>query len=182
MKTRRGFKGSWQFLTAAALLTAAVSAAALRPYAAEGQAKGAQQNAGAASASTDGRQERKPQEVAAKQLKIDLGKSVKVKLPEPEDELKPATFRTPDGKKGWVVRIPGGLPLATPAYCERTPVRRRRLRLERVLRLRRAHGRLVLEDEDGRRRADRRGRRGRPRRLQHGELHARRRQTRRPAR
>src|SRR5215207_1949426 len=117
MKTRRSFKGGWQFLTAAALLTAAVSAAALRPYAAAGQARGTRQNAGAAGASTDGRQERKPQEVAAKQLKIDLGKSVKVTLPEPKQELKPAVFRTTDGKTGWVVRLPGGLPLATPAYA-----------------------------------------------------------------
>jgi Ca-activated chloride channel homolog len=117
MKTRRNFTRGWQFLTAAALLVAAVSATALRPYAA-GQTTGTRQNAGAAVAPAAGRPGQRPEEVAAKQLKIDLGKSVKVTLPEPKQELRPAAFRTTDGKTGWVVRIPGGLPLATPAYAD----------------------------------------------------------------
>ena len=31
---------------------------------------------------------------------------------------KPETFRTPDGKLGWKLHVPGGRPLATPAYAE----------------------------------------------------------------
>jgi Ca-activated chloride channel family protein len=108
MKRRRSFERGWQFLTAAAVLTAAVSATALRPYtAAAGQAQGA-----AASAP------KQSQEAAdaGKQLKIDLGKSVKVALPANKPALAPVSFRTSDGKTGWVVRIPGNRPLATPAY------------------------------------------------------------------
>ena len=32
------------------------------------------------------------------------------------NNIKPKTFTTDDGKKGWYVKIPEGLPLATPAY------------------------------------------------------------------
>lgn len=115
MKTRRGFTRGWQILAAAVLVCAAVSAAALGPYAASGQTGG--QTGGATAPSVPPGQ---PQEVAevSKQLKIDLGKSVKVALPAGGPELTPAQFRTPDGKEGWVVRIPGGRPLATPAYSK----------------------------------------------------------------
>lgn len=54
---------------------------------------------------------------AGRELKIDLNKSVKVELPEFEEELKPVAFRTKDGKSGWAVKIPGELPIATPAYA-----------------------------------------------------------------
>jgi outer membrane protein assembly factor BamB len=115
MKTRGSFTRGWQFVTAAALLGAAVSSAALRPFAASGQTGG--QTGAAAARPVPPKQ---PQEVAdaSKQLKIDLGKSVKVTLPADKPELAPAQFRTPDGKEGWVVRIPGGRPLATPAYSK----------------------------------------------------------------
>ncbi|MFL6257095.1 MAG: PQQ-binding-like beta-propeller repeat protein [Pyrinomonadaceae bacterium] len=112
MKTRRSFKGSWQFFTAAALVGAALSLTAPRPYAAA-----AGQTGGAAGAAAPPKQPPQGVASAAKQLKIDLGKSIKVSLPAETRELKPANFRTPDGKTGWVVRIPGGLPLATPAYA-----------------------------------------------------------------
>ena len=107
MKMRRSFTRSWQLLTAAALLGAAVSATALRPYAAAGQTQGAAAKA-----------PKQPQEAAeaAKLSKIDLGKSVKVSLPGRQPALTPVSFRTADGKSGWVVRIPGNRPLATPAY------------------------------------------------------------------
>ncbi|HEX6185036.1 MAG TPA: PQQ-binding-like beta-propeller repeat protein [Pyrinomonadaceae bacterium] len=108
MKTRRSFTRGWQFLTAAALLTAAVSAAALRPYAAAWQA-----NAGAAAVEPKQTPEAAD---AGKQLKIDLGKAVKVSLPANKPALAPVQFKTADGKEGWVVSIPGNRPLATPAY------------------------------------------------------------------
>lgn len=53
---------------------------------------------------------------------IDLDNALAVALPTPSPTLTPAAFRTPDGKCGWVVRLPGvsgfagGLPLPTPAY------------------------------------------------------------------
>ena len=55
---------------------------------------------------------------AGKELKIDLNKSVEVKLPEFKGELKPVAFRTKDGREGWAVKIPGGRPIATPAYAD----------------------------------------------------------------
>jgi Ca-activated chloride channel family protein len=111
MKTRRSFKGGWQFFTAAALVGAALSASALRPHAAAGRAQ-----------SSDGSQAavapKQPQKVleAPKPVSIDLSKAVKVALPKPGGDLQPADFKTADGREGWVVRIPGGRPLATPAY------------------------------------------------------------------
>ncbi|MET0625198.1 MAG: PQQ-binding-like beta-propeller repeat protein [Pyrinomonadaceae bacterium] len=115
MKTRRSFTRGWQILTAAVLLGSAVSATALRPYAAVGHT--GEQTGAAAARPVPPKQ---PREVAdvSKQLRIDLGKSVKVTLPADKPELAPAQFRTPDGKEGWVVRIPGGRPLATPAYSK----------------------------------------------------------------
>lgn len=50
---------------------------------------------------------------------IDLGKAIPVKLPQPKIMLQPAAFRTSDGKTGWVLRIPGDRPIATPAYADR---------------------------------------------------------------
>jgi Ca-activated chloride channel family protein len=106
MKAQRSFTRGWQFFTAAALLAAAVSAAALRPHAAAGQSQGG------------GVPPKESQQVAdaSKLLKIDLGKAVKVSLPARSRALVPAAFKTADGREGWVVRIPGGRPLATPAY------------------------------------------------------------------
>jgi Ca-activated chloride channel family protein len=114
MKTRRSFKRGWQFFTAAALVGAAVSASALRPYAETGQtqsANGAQTSAAAVPA-------KEPQKAAdaPKPVRIDLSRAVKVTLPTPAGDLRPAAFRTADGREGWVVRIPGNRPLATPAY------------------------------------------------------------------
>ncbi len=51
-----------------------------------------------------------------KTSKINLSKAVDVKLPAHLPELKPVALRTADGKTGWVVKIPGDRPLATPAY------------------------------------------------------------------
>jgi len=51
----------------------------------------------------------------AKNLKINLDQAIKVRLPAITHDLKPADFRTTDGKDGWVIRIPGAHPIATPA-------------------------------------------------------------------
>jgi Ca-activated chloride channel family protein len=111
MKTRKGFTRGWQFFTAAALAGACLSASALRPYAAGGQNGAATQTAAAP---------KEPRKVAGepKLSRIDLSKAVKVSLPKPANDLHPAAFRTADGREGWVVRIPGGRPLATPAYSK----------------------------------------------------------------
>jgi len=55
---------------------------------------------------------------ATKNLKINLDKAVGVQLPALTRALKPADFRTSDGKDGWVIRIPGAHPIATPAYAD----------------------------------------------------------------
>lgn len=49
--------------------------------------------------------------------KIDLSTAMNVNLPEAQD-LKTASFTTPDGKTGWVLRLPGRRPIATPAYAD----------------------------------------------------------------
>src|ERR1044072_8172832 len=114
MKTRRSFKGSGHFFAAAALVGAALSASALKPYAAAGQT----QASGGAQAGATASPQREPKQSAEtpKPVNIDLGKAVKVSLPKPGQDLQPASFKTTDGREGWVVRIPGGRPLATPAY------------------------------------------------------------------
>jgi Ca-activated chloride channel homolog len=57
-----------------------------------------------------------PAKVAAPQ--IDLRKAVALALPEPKGTLQAAAFQTSDGKSGWVLRIPGARPIATPAYAD----------------------------------------------------------------
>ena len=52
------------------------------------------------------------------QVKIDLDKSVAVELANVKEELTPVDFHTSDGRGGWAIRIPGGRPLATPAYAD----------------------------------------------------------------
>jgi Ca-activated chloride channel homolog len=51
-------------------------------------------------------------------LHIDLREALALTLPEPKGELQAAPFQTPDGKSGWVLRIPGARPIATPAYAD----------------------------------------------------------------
>src|SRR5258708_39582257 len=50
--------------------------------------------------------------------RIDLSKAVNVNLPTPKRDREAASYGTPDGKSGWVMRLPGGRPIATPAYAE----------------------------------------------------------------
>src|SRR5882762_4346363 len=50
--------------------------------------------------------------------RIDLSTAVNVNLPSPKRDLQATSFGTPDGKSGWVLRLPGGRPIATPAYAD----------------------------------------------------------------
>jgi Ca-activated chloride channel family protein len=50
--------------------------------------------------------------------RIDLSKAMSVNLPATSRDLEAASFGTPDGKTGWVLRLPGGRPIATPAYAD----------------------------------------------------------------
>lgn len=53
-----------------------------------------------------------------REVKIDLNKAVEVKLPAMPHDLRPVNFKTTSGKQGWSVKIPGGRPIATPAYAD----------------------------------------------------------------
>jgi Ca-activated chloride channel family protein len=50
--------------------------------------------------------------------RIDLSAAVNVNLPATARDLVAASFGTPDGRTGWVLRLPGGRPIATPAYAD----------------------------------------------------------------
>jgi len=50
--------------------------------------------------------------------RIDLSTAVNVNLPSPKQDREATSFGTPDGKSGWVLRLPGGRPIATPAYAD----------------------------------------------------------------
>src|SRR2546423_6662751 len=56
--------------------------------------------------------------VKAGPLRIDLSKAMNVNLPATSRDFEAASFGTPDGKSGWVLRLPGGRPIATPAYAD----------------------------------------------------------------
>jgi len=53
-----------------------------------------------------------------KNIEINLDSAMKVPIPNVTADLQPAAFKTPDGHGGWVVRLPGGRPIATPAYAD----------------------------------------------------------------
>ena len=77
--------------------------------------EGVPQDAVAKAAVPNKRAEDSPQKAPPR---IDLAAATKVNLPEPKQELVAAAFSTPDGKSGWVLRIPGRRPIATPAYAD----------------------------------------------------------------
>lgn len=54
----------------------------------------------------------------AEQLKIDLDKAVAVDVPVVQKDLAATGFKLPDQREGWVVRLPGNRPIATPAYAD----------------------------------------------------------------
>jgi outer membrane protein assembly factor BamB len=47
---------------------------------------------------------------------IDLDQAVRLVLPQLAPNLKPSRFVVPDGRSGWMLRLPGESPIATPAY------------------------------------------------------------------
>jgi Ca-activated chloride channel homolog len=51
-------------------------------------------------------------------IQIDLDHAATVVLPQLSGDLHAAAFSTPDGKNGWAVRLPGGRPIATPAFAD----------------------------------------------------------------
>jgi Ca-activated chloride channel family protein len=55
---------------------------------------------------------------AIKQLKIDLDKTVGIELPKTKKDLIPVAFKAGDEREGWVIRLPGNRPIATPAYAD----------------------------------------------------------------
>src|SRR5262245_2830081 len=59
-----------------------------------------------------------PSAAVPKQVQIDLDKAIVVTLSGSAGGLQPARFNTVDGKSGWVVKIPGDRPIATPAYSD----------------------------------------------------------------
>ena len=64
---------------------------------------------------------RRPKQTTTKsprEVKLDLNKAVAVKLPAMPDNLRPVVFQTSSGKQGWSLKIPGGRPIATPAYAD----------------------------------------------------------------
>ncbi|MFL6283610.1 MAG: PQQ-binding-like beta-propeller repeat protein [Pyrinomonadaceae bacterium] len=111
MKTQRSFARNWELYAASALLAAAVvtSLVVRTPRAAHAQGQERAQVASATPAPSATPEAPKP-------VKIDLAAAVKVPIPSGMQDLRPAAFKTSDGKEGWVVRVPGGRPLATPAY------------------------------------------------------------------
>jgi len=113
MKTHGNFARCWELYAASALLfgAVAVSLAARAPRVARAQDKQVASAAPAPSATPTKAE-------VPKQIKIDLAAAVKVPLPAGMRDLQPASFKTSDGKQGWVVRVPGGRPLATPAYAD----------------------------------------------------------------
>jgi outer membrane protein assembly factor BamB len=51
-----------------------------------------------------------------RRIDLDLGKAVRIALPDLPRALEPREFGTPDGRSGWAVRLPGARPIATPAF------------------------------------------------------------------
>jgi Ca-activated chloride channel family protein len=53
-----------------------------------------------------------------KKIEINLDKAVAIDMPKVDAELSATEFKTADGRSGWALRIPGGRPIATPAYAD----------------------------------------------------------------
>ena len=99
----------WRFSVCASVCLLASFAMVPRPEAK--QAKAGSAPAIAAGKSAEGQAKHTPQ-------KIDLSAAMNVNLPSSARDLEPASFGTPDGRTGWVLRLPGNRPIATPAYAD----------------------------------------------------------------
>jgi Ca-activated chloride channel homolog len=55
---------------------------------------------------------------APRKVEINLDRAIAVEIPTPNQDLQAIAFKTADGKEGWTVKIPGGRPIATPAYAD----------------------------------------------------------------
>lgn len=49
-------------------------------------------------------------------VELNLDNAIPIPLPKSKFELKATVFRTADNKEGWALQIPGGAPIATPAF------------------------------------------------------------------
>src|SRR5260370_10314056 len=101
------------FLTGVLLVVFAAGFAGLRPLGA-GDTKHTDKARPAAQKPTQA----PPSNTPPKKIEIALDKATDVALPKIANDLEPAVFKTADGKAGWVVRIPGGRPIATPAFAD----------------------------------------------------------------
>jgi Ca-activated chloride channel homolog len=117
------FRIGWRFSVCASVCLLAGFATVLRPEArqakdnvAPASAVAAKQAADSAAKATAAKLADGPAKSAAQ--KIDLSAAMNLNLPAPARDLEPASFGTPDGKTGWVLRLPGNRPIATPAYAD----------------------------------------------------------------
>ncbi len=49
-------------------------------------------------------------------IELNLDKAIPIAMQRPKFELKATVFKTSDNKEGWAISIPGGRPIATPAF------------------------------------------------------------------
>lgn len=70
------------------------------------------------SAAADLREDAKAAERPLKELKIDLDKTTAIELPPSKKDLTPVPFKLEGQQQGWVIRLPGNRPIATPAYAD----------------------------------------------------------------
>src|SRR5262245_28641281 len=103
MKTGNLCSGKFQL---AAVLTVSIFAVATILFAQSAQKQNDADNNPATASQPD-----------ARQIQIDLDKATAFNLPRIRKNLTAVSFNTPDGKQGWVMRLPGSRPIATPAYA-----------------------------------------------------------------
>jgi Ca-activated chloride channel homolog len=53
-----------------------------------------------------------------RQVQIDLDKAVPIHIAQINADLSPTAFASADGRQGWVIRLPGNHPIATPAIAD----------------------------------------------------------------
>src|SRR5215469_14099482 len=108
---------AWRISLIASLCLLAGSAAARRPETPKQANPGAPPTVPAA-AQAAASAAKSPGSPAKTVQRIDLRAAMNVNLPVPARDLEPASYETPDGRTGWVLRLPGNRPIATPAYAD----------------------------------------------------------------